>query len=59
MFIRPLYRKVDGKRVAYWTLVESYRTSHAPRQRVVAHLGMIKESQRKGIQHAAEGNSKL
>jgi len=26
MFIRPCYRRKDGKRHAYWALMESYRT---------------------------------
>ncbi len=37
MFIRPCYRNKDGKRHAYWALVESYRTQRGPRQRVVAY----------------------
>ena len=49
MFIRPCYKKSKGKRLAYWALVESYRTAKGPRQRVVAYLGKIKESKRKGI----------
>ena len=32
MFIRPCYRKKNGKRHAYWALVESYRTERGPRQ---------------------------
>ena len=39
MFLRPCYRSKNGKRHAYWALVESYRTEHGPRQRVVAYLG--------------------
>ena len=56
MFIRPIYIKSKGKRLAYWTQVESYRTEKGPRQRVVAYLGQLKEPKRKGIKHAAEGN---
>ena len=56
MFIRPTYIKSKGKRLAYWTLVESYRTEKGPRQRIVAYLGKLKESKRKGIKQAAEGN---
>ena len=56
MFIRPCYKKSKGKKLAYWALVESYRTEKGPRQRVVAYLGKLKESKRKGIKHAAEGN---
>jgi len=35
MFIRQHTRKIDGKRQAYWALVESFRTHAGPRQRVV------------------------
>ena len=37
MFIRPIYIKSKGKRLAYWALVESYRTEKGPRQRIVAY----------------------
>ena len=53
MFIRPCYRKKDGKRHAYWALVESYRTKRGPRQRVVAYLGRLDEEGRLGVQQAA------
>lgn len=56
MFIRPCYRKKNGKKHAYWALVESYRTDRGPRQRVVAYLGQLKESRRLGVKQAAEGN---
>ena len=58
MFIRPCYRKIKGKRQAYWALVESYRTERGPRQRTVAWLGKLKESQRAGVKRAAEGGKK-
>ncbi len=58
MFIRPCYRKKNGKRHAYWALVESYRTDRGPRQRVISYLGQIDSQGRLGIKHAAEGNSK-
>jgi transposase len=58
MFIRPCYRKVRGKRRAYWALVESYRTERGPRQRTVAWLGRLKESERAGVKRAAEGKRK-
>lgn len=54
MFIRPYYRTINGKRRAYWALVESYRTQRGPRQRVVAHLGKLDEAGRLGLQQAAE-----
>ena len=56
MFIRPCYRKIKGKRQAYWALVESYRTERGPRQRTVAWLGKLKASERAGVKRAAEGN---
>jgi transposase len=55
MFIRPCYRKKDGKRHAYWALCESYRTQRGPRQRVVAYLGQLDEAGRLGVQDAADG----
>jgi hypothetical protein len=54
MFIRPCYRKKNGKRHAYWALVESVRTKRGPRQRVVAYLGQLDEKGRLGVQQAAE-----
>ena len=56
MFIRPCYRKKNGKRHAYWALVESHRTDRGPRQRVVAYLGQLKDTERRGVKRAAEGN---
>lgn len=58
MFIRPCYRKKNGKRHAYWALVESYRTERGPRQRVVAYLGQLKDTERRGVKRAAEGRKK-
>ena len=52
MFVRPCYRIKDGKRHAYWSLVESYRTERGPRQRVVAYLGRLDEEGRLGVQEA-------
>ena len=56
MFIRPCYRNKNGKRHAYWALVESYRTERGPRQRTVAYLGQIDQAGRLGIQYAAQDN---
>jgi transposase len=56
MFIRPCYRKKDGRRHAYWALVESHRTDRGPRQRTVAYLGQLDEAGRLGVKRAAEGN---
>ena len=58
MFIRPCYKKSNGKKLAYWALVESYRTPQGPRQRVVAYLGQLKEAQRKGVKHVADRKNK-
>ena len=54
MFIRPYFRTINGKRRAYWALVESYRTERGPRQRVVAHLGKLDEAGRLRLKQAAE-----
>ena len=43
MYLRRCYRRKDGKRHAYWALVESYRTARGPRQRVVAYLGELEQ----------------
>ena len=53
MFVRPCYRHKDGKRHAYWSLVESYRTERGLHQRVVAYLGQLDEEGRLGVQEAA------
>jgi len=47
-----------GKKLAYWALVESYRTAKGPRQRIVAYLGQLKESRRQGIKRIAEGKDR-
>src|SRR5229473_439226 len=54
MYLRRCYRRKDGKRHAYWALVESYRTTRGPRQRVVAWLGVMDERGRLGVQRCAE-----
>jgi transposase len=55
MFIRPCYRRKNGKRHAYWALVESVRTERGPRQRVVGYLGGLPEKVRRGVQWTAQG----
>ena len=57
MFIRPCYRRKDGKRHAYWALVESVRTVSGPRQRVMAYLGQMLPAKRRGMKVAAEGKA--
>jgi len=54
MYLRRCYRNKNGKRHAYWALVEAYRTARGPRQRVVAYLGESDEQGRLGVKHAAE-----
>jgi transposase len=58
MFIRPCHRRKDGRRHAYWALVESYRSERGPRQRTVAYLGQLDEAGRLGVKRAAKGNKK-
>ena len=54
MFIRPIHVNKNGKRHAYWALVESYRTEQGPRQRTVAYLGQLDRRGRLGIRQAAQ-----
>src|SRR5579863_2196664 len=54
MYLRRCYRRKDGKRHAYWALVESYRTNRGHRQRVVAWLGVMDERGRLGVKLCAE-----
>ena len=54
MYLRRCYRRKDGKRHAYWALVESYRTDRGPRQRVIAWLGVMDERGRLGVKRCAE-----
>jgi transposase len=55
MYLRRCYREKEGKRHAYWALVESYRTARGPRQRVVAWLGAMDEKGRLGVKRCAAG----
>jgi len=56
MYLRRCFRvRDDGKRHAYWALVQSVRTAKGPRQKVVAYLGDLDEAGRLGVQRAAEG----
>jgi len=48
MFIKRCTRKKNGKPHTYWQLVESYRTPRGPRHRVVAYLGELDKSDRRG-----------
>lgn len=44
MFLRSHRRKKDGKDHAYWSLVETVRTSDGPRQRTLCYLGELNSS---------------
>ena len=55
MFIRPCTRVKNGKRHAYWALVESVRTVRGPRQQVVAYLGRMDVEDRQGVRRCAQG----
>ena len=57
MYLRRCYRRKDGKRHGYWALVESYRSSRGPRQRVVAYLGEMDAAGRLGIHQQAAGTA--
>jgi Transposase DDE domain len=47
MFLRRYTRSVAGKKMTYYALVESVRTPHGPRQRIVAHLGELNHDQQR------------
>ena len=49
MYLRRCYREKDGRRQAYWALVESYRTARGRRQRVVSWLGAMDKQGRMGV----------
>src|SRR5947208_866471 len=44
MFLRAHQRKKDGKEHFYWSLVETVRTPHGPRQRTLCYLGELNTS---------------
>ena len=54
MYLRRCYKQKNGKRHAYWALVESYRTPNGPRQRLVTWIGETDEEGRLAVKHAAE-----
>jgi hypothetical protein len=57
MYLRRCYKVKDGKRHAYWALVEAVRTLRGPRQRVVAYLGQLEKEARQGVRRAAVGGA--
>jgi len=48
MYLRRFERGKNGKKHAYWALVESYRTGRGSRQRIVAYLGDLKPTEQNG-----------
>src|SRR6202021_3616736 len=44
MFLRSHGRKKDGKDHTYWSLVETVRTPHGPRQKTLCYLGELNSS---------------
>ena len=54
MFLKRCGPSKSKKEHVYWELVESRRTSRGPRQRVVAYLGDISQSEGQSIKQAAE-----
>jgi len=48
MFLRRYERRKNGKTHTYWALVESIRTARGSRNRIVAHLGELRKSERSG-----------
>ena len=48
MFLKRCSRRKCGKDHVYWQLVESYRTPRGSRHRVVAYLGELSRSERRG-----------
>jgi hypothetical protein len=44
MFLRTHQRSKDGKDHTYWSLVETVRTAHGPRQRTLCYLGELNSS---------------
>ena len=48
MFLKRCSRRKCGKDHVYWQLVESYRTPRGSRHRVVAYLGELSKTERRG-----------
>ena len=57
MYLRKCRSTKRKQEHNYWQLVESYRTARGPRQRVVAYLGDISQSEGQSIKQAAEGKN--
>lgn len=54
MYLRRCFRVKDGKRHAYWALVQSVRTARGPRQQLIAYLGEMDQQGRLALLQAAE-----
>ena len=54
MYLRKCRSTKRKKEERYWQLVESYRTVRGPRQRVIAYLGNISQSECVAMKQAAE-----
>lgn len=54
MYLRKCHSTKRKKEHNYWQLVESYRTVRGPRQRIVAYLGDISQTECQGLKQAAE-----
>lgn len=59
MYLKRCGQSRTKKEHVYWELVESQRTLRGPRQRVVAYLGDITQTEGLGVKQAAEGKSKV
>jgi transposase len=55
MYLRPIRKLRHGALVETWALVESYRTTRGPRQRVVSYLGDLAADVCAGVAAAAAG----
>ena len=49
MFLRRKSKSSRGVGYSYWSLCETYRTERGPRQRVVASLGKLDDSEVTGL----------
>jgi transposase len=54
MYLRRINKKACGKDHYYWALVESYRTEHGIRQRIVGYIGDVSKKKACGIKEAIE-----
>lgn len=52
--MRRINRKKSGKSHFYWALVESYRTEHGSRQRIVGYIGDVSKSQARKIAQSTD-----